>query len=64
MMQGALSKERREQKMMERQAADAATAAEQGGSQKGWHDPIAKPTAESTFGSKDYSSMPLCRNVL
>ena len=52
MMQGALSKERREQKMMERQAADAATAAEQGGSQKSWNDPIAKPSTESTFGSK------------
>ena len=51
-MQGALSKERREQKMMERQAADAATAAEQGGTQKGWHDPIANRNTESHLGGK------------
>ena len=57
MMQGALSKERREQKMMERQAADAATAAEQGGSQKGWHDPIAARNTESTIGGGDPGGM-------
>jgi len=57
MMQGALSKERREQKMMERQAADAATAAEQGGTQKGWHDPIANRNTESHLGGGDPSAM-------
>ncbi len=43
MMQGALSKERREQKMTERQAAEA--AASQGGlGQKSWSDPMGDRT--------------------
>ena len=40
MMQGALSKERREQKMAERQAENNALAAEGGGGTKSWNDPM------------------------
>ena len=41
MMAGALSKERREQKMTDRQASEAEAAASETGNMKSWQDPLA-----------------------
>ena len=41
MMAGALSKERREQKMQERQASEAEAQASEAGGMKSWQDPLA-----------------------
>ena len=48
MMAGALSKERREQKMGERQAAEAAAAADESKSSKSWQDPLASTSSVTT----------------
>ena len=42
MMAGALSKERREQKMQERQASEAEAAVSESGTMKSWQDPLAE----------------------
>lgn len=63
MMQGALSKERREQKMQDRQATEAQTQG--GSSQKDWNDPMADkkggPSNSATFdptGGKANADLP------
>ena len=49
-MAGALSKERREQKMTERQATEAAASADESKSSKSWNDPLANG-AQNTFAT-------------
>ena len=53
MMAGALSKERREQKMTDRQATEAAAAASESGTMKSWQDPLAA-VAEGSSGIGTY----------
>ena len=59
MMAGALSKERREQKMQERQAAEAEVQASEAGGVKSWQDPLAagKEGASGMGGHEGKNSM-------